>query len=221
MKSNVIAMVALAVCAMGLGAPAALAQEDGSTQPTSTTSPAPPGTTSPEEELTEEPTEEPEPTTEPEDPSDEVTLAINPTLARPGQTITATATCDDPDGAILFSEVLGAVILTRDPEGHQPWALRGTTKVSEDARPGEYNVYTECDAGVASTTITVLPNRSGGGEDGNGGGKDDQQVSRTPKGAPETGGGPDGIDPLAALLGAGGLAGLAGIGFACWRAARR
>ncbi len=218
MKSNVIAAVALAVCAMGLGAPAALAQEDGSTQPTSTTSPAPSETTSPEEEPTEEPTEDPEPTTEPEDPSDEVTLAINPTVARPGQRITATATCDDPDGVILFSEVLGAVILTRDPDGHQPWALRGTTKVSEDARPGEYDVYAECDAGAAVTTITVLPNRGG---DGNGGGKDDQQVSRTPKGAPETGSGPDGIDPLAALLGAGGLAGLVGIGFAGWRAARR
>lgn len=203
MKSNVIAAVALAVCVLGSGVPAALAQEDGSTEPTSTTSPEQPESTSPEE---------PEPTEEPTDPTGEVTLAINPTVARPGQTITATATCDDPDGAILLSEVLGAVILTRNPEGHQPWALRGTTRVSEDARPGEYEVYAECDAGAAFTTLTVVP---GGRAD------DDGQVSRTPKGAPETGSGPDGIDPLAALLGAGSLAGLAATGLAATAIAGR
>ena len=207
MKRNLVAAVALAACAMGLGAPAALAQDDGSTEPTSSTAPEGPETT-----------EEPEPTTEPDDPPGDVTLAINPTVARPGQTITATAACDDPDGAILLSEVLGAVVLTRNPEGHQPWALRGTTRVSGDARPGEYEVYVECDAGVAFTTITVV---TSGGGDRSGGGDDDRQVSRTPRGAPETGGGPDGVDPLAALLGAGGLAGLAAAGIAGRRATRR
>ncbi len=217
MTRTLVAAAALATCAMLLGTPAANAQLGEDTPE--------PAVTSTTEVEPVEPSEQAEPEAAPieVEPSEEdgpqaspieVTLALNPTAAMPGQTVVVTAACDAGDGAPLTSPVLEPVVLTADPEGHQPWALLGTTTVSQDARPGDYEVSADCDGGAVSTTLTVLPAIDGDGEG-------DDQVDRVPVGAPETGGGPE-SDPLALVLAVAGLAGAAGLGgLAARRAAQR
>lgn len=200
MTSTLLAAAAVATYAMLLGTAGANAQQDEDPPEsgvTSTTEPSKPS----------EPSEEAGPEASPI----EVTLALNPTAAMPGQTVIVTAACEDTDGAALTSPVLEPVVLTADPHGHQPWALLGTTTVSQDARPGDYDVSADCDGGAVSTTLTVLP-----GGDGDG-----SQVDRVPVGAPETGGGPE-SEPLVLVLTVAGLAGAAGFGgMAARRASRR
>ncbi|MPZ66692.1 MAG: hypothetical protein GEU83_14670 [Pseudonocardiaceae bacterium] len=187
MRSKLVAAATLAVCMMGLGAPTAVGQDERSTEPT---------------------------TTEPQPSDIEVTLALNPATVAPGQTVIATAACGAGDEATLASPVLAPVVLTADPDGHQPWALHGTTTVRQDAQPGDHDVVADCDGGAVSTVLTVLPVCTDSDDDGD-------QVERVPKGAPETGGGPE-PDLLAPVVVAAGLAGLAGIaGLAARRAARR
>lgn len=183
MKRTLVAAAAFAVCSLGIGTTAALAaQDDGATSqpPAPPSDPAPPpgpGPTQPPP-----PSDPPQPSHPPQPPSPGVSLVLDPDSGFPGQTvITATATCDDPDGARLSSPVLEYVPLTRDPDGHQPWALRATTSIVPDARPGTYPVFADCSDGLASAVITVLPP--------DGGAEDDGQVSRVPRGAPQTGGG--------------------------------
>lgn len=204
MRSRLVAAAALATCMMVLGVPTANAwQDEDSSDPVMTTT-------------TVEPTEEAEPTDEPQGSPIEVTLALNPAAAVPGQTVIATAACDGPDEAALTSPVLEPVVLTADPAGHQPWALSGSTTVRQDARPGDYQVSAACDGGPVSTTLTVLPAVGGTDETVD----DGDQVDRVPTGAPETGGGPD-SGSLAPLLAAAGLAGLAGFAGAGGVAVRR
>lgn len=85
-------------------------------------------------------------------------LLINPTGAAPGATVHALASCVDTNETPLNSAVLRTVTLAPGPEGHQPWALLGTTTTVADDR-------------IA-----------------------DGQVTRVPRGAPETG---DGTQELA------------------------
>lgn len=198
MKRALVAAAAFAVCSLGIGTTAALAaQDDGATnQPPAGAQPAPPSEPSVPSDPQAPPSDPARPpgpgTTPPPLPSDpvpppepspEVSLVLDPDSGVPGQTvITATATCDDPDGAELSSPVLESVPLTRDPDGHQPWALRGTTSIVPEAQPGTYPVFADCSDGLAAAVITVL-RPDGGVED------DDGQVPRVPRGAPQTGGG--------------------------------
>ena len=105
------------------------------------------------------------------------------------------ARCDDTGDAVLRSLVLRAVTLAPDPGGHQPWAIHGTTTVTKDAEPGDYPVSMRCGEGAVKTTITVLADASHDDGKSNGG-----QVSRVPRGAPETGEGTqDATVPLLAV----------------------
>ncbi|MGH4016335.1 MAG: hypothetical protein ACRDSL_20900 [Pseudonocardiaceae bacterium] len=145
---------------------------------------------------------------------------IHPSAAHPGETVAAQASCDT-DEVTLTSPVLRTATLAPDPEGHQPWALHGTTTVTEDAEPGDYPVSAQCPGGTVQTTITVLGDRiDTGDQTGDQTEGDDGQVSRVPKGAPETGDGDQGVSvPLLALglvLGA-----TAGAGAIAWREVRR
>ncbi|HEY2725292.1 MAG TPA: hypothetical protein VGI84_11470 [Pseudonocardiaceae bacterium] len=119
-------------------------------------------------------------------------LAVEPKSAHPGDTVTATAAgCAAP--GVLTSPVLGTVTLAQNPEGHQPWAMSGTTTVNSDAEPGRYPVSVDCGEQRIKATFTVLPAPTQGGPATHpstpsaapGAG----QVSRVPKGAPATGGG--------------------------------
>lgn len=156
---------------------------------------------------------------EPDDPTHDLPadyLVVNPTTTRPGETVTAQAACVDTDEAMLSSPVLRAVTLAPDPEGHQPWAIHGTTTVTQDAEPGDYPVSAKCAGGVVETTITVLvhPSADGGQSDGT------DQVSRVPRGAPETG--EYSQDVSVPLLVVGLVLGMAaGAGAITWRGVRR
>lgn len=97
----------------------------------------------------------------------------------------ATAECEESDTATLTSRVLRTVELTSDPDGHQPWAIRGATTVDSDADPGTYEVGLQCGTQRATAALTVL--------------SDGAQVTRAPVGAPETGA-PDPQRPVGALL---------------------
>jgi hypothetical protein len=123
-------------------------------------------------------------------------LRIDPGTARPGATVAAQASCVDTDEAVLSSPVLRTATLAPHPEGHQPWALHGTTTVAAGAEPGNYPVSAACGSGVVQTTITVL-----GETGGTAGGDRDEQVTRVPKGAPETGAGPRGFSVPMLMLG--------------------
>jgi len=138
--------------------------------------------------------------TEPEDSPPELPadfVGIYPAAAAPGETVTAQARCDSTSDAVLRSPVLRAVTLAPDPEGHQPWAIHGTTTVTGDAEPGEHPVSMQCGEGTVQTTITVLADKRHDGGHPYG---DDGLVSRVPRGAPETGeGSPDAPVPLLAV----------------------
>ncbi len=77
--------------------------------------------------------------------------------------------------------------------------------------PGDYPLTAPCDGDTLRTTFTVYPSGSDGAKDEDTGAGDGRQVSVMPRGAPETGGEPE-ADRAALLLGATGLAGLAGLG---------
>ncbi len=126
----------------------------------------------------------------------EVSLTLQPTTVRPGDQVTATAECEESDTATLTSRVLRTVELIRDPDGHQPWAVRGATTVDGDADPGTYEVRLQCGSLRATASLTVL--------------SDGPQVTRTPVGAPETGV-PDAQRPAGALLAGAALAGASGV----------
>ncbi|MGH3754206.1 MAG: hypothetical protein ACRDRP_16230 [Pseudonocardiaceae bacterium] len=143
-------------------------------------------------------------------------VSITPTSAAPGETVTVQARCDDTGDAMLRSPVLRAVTLAPDPEGHQPWAIHGTTTVTEDAEPGGYPVSMQCGEATVETTIMVL---AGARHDGGPRNSGADQVSRVPRGAPETGEGPlDTSVPLLAVVLALGMA--AGAGAIAWREVR-
>lgn len=169
---------------------------------------------------------------EPDDPADGPPadfLAVIPAVARPGDQVRAQATCDRTDETLLTSPVLRTATLVPDPEGHQPWALQGSTTVAADAAPGEYPVTVECWGGLVETTITVPGDTNGDGDDDGGDGDgnrrdasrgDGDQVTRVPKGAPETGDGTR--EPTLPLLAVGlGLGAVAGTGMVARRAVRR
>ena len=87
---------------------------------------------------------------------------------------------------------------------------RAPATINADTTPGDYQVTATCDGETLTWTFTVMP-AAGQNDPG-----DDQQVTRTPRGAPETGAGTAGEDPTAlvaaaGLAGAGGLAGLAAV----------
>ncbi|MGH3909895.1 MAG: hypothetical protein ACRDRM_03600 [Pseudonocardiaceae bacterium] len=157
---------------------------------------------------------------EPEDPTHDLPadfVRVHPSTARPGDTVAAQASCD-ADEATLSSPVLHTVTLTPDPEGHQPWALHGSTTVNEDAEPGDYPVSAQCAGGTLETTLTVLAAADETDTDQTG--ADGDQVSRVPRGAPETGDGAQHISvPLLALGLVVGAAAAAGA--IAWREARR
>jgi hypothetical protein len=160
-----------------------------------------------------------EPSQPPEPPAGSW-LAVEPDSVHAGDTVTATAAdCAAP--GVLTSPVLETVTLEQNAEGHQPWAMRGTTTVHDDAEPGEYPVSVDCGKQQLDTTITVVARQAGPTSTAQPKpGAGDGQVSRVPEGAPETGGGADehstGL-PLAAGLALG--AGLAA-GAIAWRRAR-
>lgn len=167
---------------------------------------------------------------EPEDPTHDLpadSVIVHPTAARPGDTLAAQASCVDTDEATLSSPVLQTVTLAPDPEGHQPWALHGSTTVSEDAEPGDYPVSAQCTGGAVETTLTVLAvpidaaGQTNAGQTGTDQtGADGGQVSRVPRGAPETG---DGARHVSVSLLALGLVvgAAAAAGAIAWREARR
>lgn len=86
--------------------------------------------------------------------------------------------------------------------------------IDADAEPGDYPLTATCDGETLSWPLTVYPadenpgerpdEGSGDGDDADGSG---QQVTRTPRGAPETGAGEQ-PGHAAVLFGAAGLAGL-------------
>lgn len=153
----------------------------------------------------------------------DVVLYFNPTTARPGERILFTVACE-ADGARVTSPVLGAVKLESDPEGHQPWAVHGSTTVNQDAEPGDHPVSLQCGPVVIEKTLTVLRAQHGSdgrAHHGSGTGGHDGQVTRVPRGAPETGGGaPDTPAPLLAIGGLV-LGAVAGAGAIAWRTIRR
>lgn len=172
---------------------------------------------------------------EPGDPTHDLPadfVRVHPAAAYPGDPVAAQASCD-ADEATLSSPVLRTVTLAPDPEGHQPWALHGATTVNEDAEPGEHPVTAQCADAVLETTITVLdPSAEDTGQtgsdqadadadDGAGAG----QVSRVPRGAPETGDGTEhtaaGQMSLSTLVLGLALGAAAGAGAIAWREVRR
>jgi len=156
----------------------------------------------------------------------DVVLHFNPTAGRPGDKVSFTVACAAA-GAAVTSPVLGTVTLASDPEGHQPWAVHGSTTVDQDAEPGNYPVSLECGPVSIDDTFTVLEGqRSDDGRADNretGSSKTDGrdgQVSRVPHGAPETGEGTQGVSTP--LLAVGLVLGAAiGAGAIAWRTARR
>lgn len=72
--------------------------------------------------------------------------------------------------------------------------------IDADTAPGDYPLTAPCFAEVLSTTFTVYPSDDEGTDD------DGTQVTRTPRGAPETGGGESTTHPLAGLLAVGAAA---------------
>lgn len=157
-----------------------------------------------------------------ETPATPPSLTLQPTTVRPGDRVTATAECDESDTATLASRVLRTVELTRDPDGHQPWAVRGTTTVDPDADPGTYEVELQCGTQRATAVLTVLSDEQQVTEPSDGRQvtvpSDGRQVTRTPVGAPETGA-PDPQYRAGALLV--GTALVAACGVAALRWARR
>jgi hypothetical protein len=154
---------------------------------------------------------------EPGDPTHDLPadfLLVTPATARPGEQVRAQASCDRTDETLLTSPVLQTATLAPDPEGHQPWALHGRTTVLADAEPGAYPVSVQCWNGVVETTITVLGDVKG--HDGNG----DGQVTRVPKGAPETGGGHQDLSWSLLVIGLG-LGAVAGAGAIALHEVRR
>ncbi|MGH3873888.1 MAG: hypothetical protein ACRDSR_20685 [Pseudonocardiaceae bacterium] len=142
-------------------------------------------------------------------------VSLNPAATAPGQKVQVQARCDSSGDAVMRSPVLRTVTLAPDPEGHQPWAIHGTTTVTEDAAPGDHPVSVQCGGGAAQTTITVLARKSHDGGRRTGG-----QVSRVPRGAPETGEGPP--DATVPLLAVGLVLGTAaGASAITWRMVRR
>lgn len=82
--------------------------------------------------------------------------------------------------------------------------------IDADAAPGNYPLTALCDGDTLSNTITIVASGADNDEGDKGdatGHSDAEQVTRTPRGAPETGDDPEnGPSPL--LLGAVGLAGI-------------
>jgi hypothetical protein len=137
--------------------------------------------------------------------------------------VAAQASCAETDEATLSSPVLQTVTLAPDPEGHQPWALHGSTTVRDDAEPGDYPVSAHCAAGPVETTLTVLAAPiTDAGQTGPGAG----QVSRVPRGAPETGdgaqhAGADRHGSVSLLMLGVAIGAAAGAGAIAWREVRR
>lgn len=139
-------------------------------------------------------------------------LSVVPDQAHPGDTVTATAAGCGTQG-VLSSPVLRTVTLRQNPEGHQPWAISGRTTVDSDASPGHHPVTVTCGQRRLATTITVLAGPKTGPSAGPttsatptapSAPSAKGQVSRVPRGAPETGGGAD-------TSGAGGATGTGGL----------
>ncbi|MBP2471831.1 hypothetical protein JOF53_000703 [Crossiella equi] len=101
-------------------------------------------------------------------------VVVTPAQGTAGQHVTVQVGCPrQPDPVVSRALALGA--LTRDPQGHQPWALRATGTVRRDVTPGVYEVSTTC-TGVALRTTFVV--RAG-----------EPQVKHPPEGGVETGDG--------------------------------
>jgi hypothetical protein len=146
----------------------------------------------------------------------DVVLHFNPTAARPGDTVSFTVACE-AGGAAVTSPALGTVTLRSDPEGHQPWAVHGTTTVNQDAAPGNYPVSLQCGPVSIDDMFTVL---DGQRDDDSKTGDRAGQVSRVPHGAPETGNATQ--DASVPLLAVGLVLGAAtGAGAIAWRAVGR
>lgn len=93
---------------------------------------------------------------------------------------------------------------------------RAPATIHADAEPGDYPVTATCDGETLSWPMTVYPGPERDDEPGAAPGDDpgkpgDRQVTRTPRGAPDTGEGSP-TNHAAVLVTAAGLAGLAGAG---------
>lgn len=129
-----------------------------------------------------------EPGTAPDDPTSQVWLKLTPDSGRPGTTVAVQAACEAGEWSQAQSPVLAPAELTRNREGHQPWALHGTTRVAPDAAAGEYVVTFTCGGQTVRTTFTVV------GQDGPGGvapppTTEPMQALVAPRGAVEAGAG--------------------------------
>jgi hypothetical protein len=113
----------------------------------------------------------------------DIVLHINPTAARPGEQVFVQVACD-ADGAAVTSPVLGPISLQSDPEGHQPWAVHGTTTVNQDAEPGDYPVSLQCGEVSVDMLFTVLQRQPD--NHAKKCGNREEQVFQVPRSIPET-----------------------------------
>ncbi|WP_410569164.1 hypothetical protein [Amycolatopsis sp. cmx-4-61] len=113
-------------------------------------------------------------------------LRVMPTAARPGATVQIRLGCDaastrDPASPVLEVGALRRVGPQDDPAKAPAAAASATVR---PAKPGVYQVSFSCGGAELTAKFTVLG--------------DHRQVAKVPSGAPQTGGGPVGDDPLAA-----------------------
>lgn len=103
-------------------------------------------------------------------------LILTPGRAPRGATVTVQAACDTEPGPVT-SPALSMGPLRRDPNGHQPWALRATGTVRPNAEPGPHPVMVTCGEQTLRATFTVLTDARR------------PQVQQPPAGGVETGDG--------------------------------
>ncbi|MFC4082503.1 hypothetical protein [Amycolatopsis samaneae] len=171
MKRSAV-LVAFAAAGVLATAPAAFATDSPTATPTTSTTPTtgPTTTTAPPTSTT--------PTTEPpaHAGNPKAFLKLQPSAARPGDTITVLVGCEASGIGKLASPVLEFGALS--PSGPQDdpakaAASRGKAVVKKDAKPGKYPASFFCGVAEIATSFTVLGA---------------QQVTQVPAGAPQTGG---------------------------------
>ena len=131
---------------------------------------------------------------------------------QPGEPIEVFVRCDgevgNPESPVLE---IGDLEEVDTPAGIRTY--RAPATIDADTEPGDHAVTATCDGETLSWTFTVYPGDSQGddpkGDDPRK--PDHRQVTRTPRGAPDTGAGAD-ADHAALIFGAAGLAGLGGLG---------
>jgi hypothetical protein len=93
--------------------------------------------------------------------AEEVTLTVEPTVARPGGSIqlsgTGFSSCRDPDASrpiVIASNLRG--IATLSVRGTPGGTFAVLTSVSDDPAPGPHTITASCGVATATATVTVV-----------------------------------------------------------------